>query len=65
VAVRKRCLIKLRLRLFVEESNWRLLTGGHYSEVVVKASLSVFNVEYRSQYYKNNYAKAKILELAG
>jgi hypothetical protein len=32
---------KLRFRLVVDESNQLLLTGGHYSEVVVKAGLTV------------------------
>jgi hypothetical protein len=40
-AVRKRCLIKLRFRLVVDDSNWLLLTGGCYTEVVVKAGLAV------------------------
>jgi hypothetical protein len=40
-AVRKRCLIKLRFRLVVDKSNWLLLTGGCYTEVVVKAGLAV------------------------
>jgi len=31
----------LRFRLAVGESNLPLLTGGHYSEVVVKAGLTV------------------------
>jgi hypothetical protein len=31
----------LRFRLAVDESNWPLLAGGHYSKVVVKAGLTV------------------------
>jgi hypothetical protein len=34
-------LIKLRFRLVVGESNWPLLTGGRYSQVVVKSGLTV------------------------
>jgi hypothetical protein len=41
VEVRKRCLIKLRFRLAIDESNQLLLMGGQYSEVVVKAGLTV------------------------
>ena len=33
--------MKLRFRLIVDESNWLLQIGGRYSEVVVKAGLSV------------------------
>jgi hypothetical protein len=31
----------MRFRLVVDESNWPLLTGGRYSQVVVKAGLTV------------------------
>ncbi len=32
----------MRFRLVVDESNWPLLTGGHCSEVAVKAGLTVY-----------------------
>jgi hypothetical protein len=41
VAVWQRCLIKLRFRLVVDDSNWPLLTGGRCSHVVVKSGLTV------------------------
>jgi hypothetical protein len=41
VAVWQRCLIKLRLRLVVDNSNWPLLTGGRCSQVVVQSGLTV------------------------
>jgi hypothetical protein len=41
VAVGQRCLIKLRIRLAVDDSNWPLLTGGCCSQVVVKSGLTV------------------------
>ncbi len=41
VAVRQRCLIKLRFRLAVDDSNWLLLTSGHCSQVVVRSGLTV------------------------
>jgi hypothetical protein len=41
VAVWKRCLIKLRFKLAVLVSNWPLLTGGRYSQVVVNSGLTV------------------------
>jgi hypothetical protein len=44
VAVWKRCLIKLRFILVVNETNLPLLTGGRYSQVVVKSGLTVFDV---------------------
>ena len=31
----------MRFKLVIGESNWSFLTGGHCSEVVVKASLTV------------------------
>jgi hypothetical protein len=40
-AVRQRCLIKLRFRLAVDDSNWPLLTGGRCSQVVVRSGLTV------------------------
>ena len=40
-AVWQRCLIKLRFRLVVGDSNWPLLTGGRCSQVVVKSGLTV------------------------
>ncbi len=43
VAVWKRCLIKLRFRLVVDDSNWPLLTGGRYSEVVIRTGLTVYH----------------------
>jgi hypothetical protein len=33
----------LRFRLVVDDSNWPLLTGGRYSEVVVRTGLTVFD----------------------
>jgi hypothetical protein len=42
VAIGQRCLIKLRFRLVVDDSNWPLLTGGRCSQVVVKSGLTVF-----------------------
>ncbi len=42
VAVWKRGLIKLGFKLAVNVSNWRLLTGGRYSQVVVNSGLTVF-----------------------
>ncbi len=41
VAVWKRCLIKLRFRLVINEINWPLLTGGRYSKVVIKSGVTV------------------------
>ncbi len=41
VAVWKRCLIKVIIRLVVDESKRPLLTGGHYSQVFVKSGLTV------------------------
>ncbi len=41
VAVLQRCMMKLRFRLAVDDSNWPLLTGGHCSQVVVKSGLTV------------------------
>jgi hypothetical protein len=41
VAVLKRLLIKLKFRLVVDDSNWPLLTGDRYSEVVVKTGLTI------------------------
>jgi hypothetical protein len=41
VAVWKRCLIKVRFILAVDDKNRPLLTGGRCSEVVVKAGLTV------------------------
>ncbi len=41
VAAWKRCVIKLRFRLVVNETNWPLLTGGRYSQVVIKSGLTV------------------------
>jgi hypothetical protein len=43
MAVRQRCLIKLRFRLAVDDSNWPLLTGGRCSQVVVRSGLTVFD----------------------
>ncbi len=40
-AVWHRCLIKLRFRLVVDDSNWPLWTGGRCSQVVVKSGLTV------------------------
>jgi hypothetical protein len=37
----KRALIKVSFRLVVDESNQPLLTGGCFSELVVKACLTV------------------------
>jgi hypothetical protein len=42
VAVWQRCLIKLRFRLVVDDSNWPLLLGGRCSQVVVKSGLTVY-----------------------
>ncbi len=42
VAVWQRCLIKLRFRLVVEDSNWPLLTGGRCSQVVIKSGLTLY-----------------------
>jgi hypothetical protein len=42
VAVLKRCLIKLRFKLAFLVSNWPLLTGGRYSQVVVNSGLTVY-----------------------
>ncbi len=39
VAVLKKGLIKVRIRLVLDESNRPLLTCGHCSEVVIKAGL--------------------------
>ncbi len=41
VAIGQRCLIKLRFRLAVDDSNWPLLTGDRCSQVVVKSGLTV------------------------
>ncbi len=41
VSVWKRCLIKLRFRLVIDETNWLLFTGGRYSQVVIKSGLTV------------------------
>ena len=41
VAIWRRCI---RFRLVVNETNWLLLTGGRYSQVVVKSGLTVFDV---------------------
>jgi hypothetical protein len=41
VAIWKRCLVKLIFRLVIDDSNWLLLTGGRYSQVVVKLDLTV------------------------
>jgi hypothetical protein len=40
-AVWQRCLIKLRFRLVVDDSNWPLFTGGCCSQVIVKSGLTV------------------------
>ncbi len=53
VAVWKRCLIKLRFKLVVDVSNWPLLTGGRYSQVVGKSGLIRF-------YLINNVAGSKL-----
>ncbi len=50
-AVWQRCLIKLRFRLAVDDSNWPLLTGGRCSQVVVKSGLTVlFKLEFISDF---------------
>jgi len=40
-AVWQRCLIKVRVRLVVDDSKWPLLTGGRCSQVVVSTGLTV------------------------
>ncbi len=45
MAVMQRCLIKLRFRLVVDDSNWPLLTGGRYSQVAVKSGLTVLLIK--------------------
>jgi hypothetical protein len=37
--VRKRCLMKLKFRLVVNKTNWPLLTGGRYSQVLSQVYL--------------------------
>ena len=70
----KRYLIKLRLRLVVDESNWPLLTGGHYSQLVVKQVILflfsckinhvlVWHIEFLNFFYKNENLSWIRLEL--
>jgi hypothetical protein len=51
VAICNRGLIKVRVRLVVNESNRLLLTGGCCSEVVVKAGLTVQGAHGKSEQF--------------
>jgi hypothetical protein len=61
VAVWNRCLIKLRFRLVVDETIWPLLTGGRYSQVVVKTCLTVYFFLNKRFKYFLIYLKLKLI----
>ena len=61
VAVWNRCLIKLRFRLVVDETIWPLLTGGRYSQVVVKTCLTVYFFLNKRFKYFSIYLKLKLI----
>ncbi len=54
---------QLRFKLVIFGSGWLLLTGGHCSEVVVKASLTVVQILKLSNYITNDCEQRQLLRL--
>ena len=63
VDVWKRCLIKVRFKLVIDESNQSLLTSGRCSEVVVMAGLTVLHMYYFNIIFNDKFLVFNLLEI--